>query len=170
MPNGSSSAPYTQLGSEYQGSLLWLQGTTANGATFYSSAVRLNSEDALTAAHNVESISSGYYTIDQVGTGTNYLTDPGTTRFIDSYMIYPGFPHDGNFFTPDIAILHFSQPLPGTNVTLGSWPAVGEVLTAAGFGAYGTPSTGILGQDGNSRGWEAAVDDGGSTMSLANTT
>jgi hypothetical protein len=159
MHDGVAESGYRQIGEDMAGKAIWFGGHTATGAQLFGSAVRLNSEYGLTAAHNL-TLSAGLATITQVGTGTNYLNNTGQTVGVDGVQIFPGFPADGNFYTPDIAIIHFATPLPGEDLTLASAER-NQVLWSAGYGKYGTPSTGLLARDGNIRGFEARVDSDG---------
>jgi hypothetical protein len=154
-PDGSDDSAYRALGAQYAGKVLWYQFTRSDGAVGYLSAVRLNEHFALTAAHAVFG-SFGLVTNIVVGTGTNYLTSPGTsvTCAVSNVLIYPGW--NQTFNTPDIAIIKFDQPLPGENLAIAS-ASVGETLSSAGFGRAGTPSSGLLPSDGNLRAFYAPV-------------
>ena len=160
MPNGSDDTSYRTLGSQYQGRLLSLKILVPGIGTGErnGSAVYLNSKYALTAAHNVADLLQFNPTY-KIGTGENYKTDPGTVVEVSGVTIHPsyvgGFPK--NYI--DLAILHFAEPLDGESASIKS-VAVGDIITSVGFGAAGTPATGLdLPRDGFSRGWVSAVDD-----------
>ncbi|NDC37279.1 MAG: hypothetical protein EBZ48_04420 [Proteobacteria bacterium] len=123
------------------------------GNLFNEAHRRLNGDYALTAAHGITS-SAGISTLREVGAGTNYSSDPGPTRGISNYFIYPGY--NGTLNTPDLAILRLSQYLPGPDLTISS-SSTDQMLTHAGFGRFGSPAQGVQPNDYNSRGWNAPV-------------
>jgi hypothetical protein len=158
MPNGSDDGSYRAIGSQYQGRLLSLKilvpgvGTGERNA----SAVYLNSEYALTAAHNVADLLQFNPTYE-IGTGDNFKTNLGTVVKVSDVTIHPsyvgGFPK--NYI--DLAILRFAEPLAGEPAAIGP-VTVGDIITSVGFGAAGTPATGLNSpRDGYSRGWISAV-------------
>jgi len=155
MPDGSNDADFRNRATNYQGTLLWLKRTRPSGEVGYASAVRLNSHYALTAGHVVIN-GSETNTLNEIGTGINYLTDPGATRGIAAVTVHPNYVYPPNY-TPDIAIIKFDHPLPGTDLRINSC-GESELISIAGYGRFGTPSTGIESQDGNARAWQAPVD------------
>ena len=153
IPDGASASAYINNANEMNGNLLWIE-STYNGQNFYSSAVRINSGYALTAAHVAPTGVAGL-TLDAVGTGSNYLLNPGTVDPIASYVTYPGY--DFTLNGPDISLIKLANPLPGAALNLGG-SSVGEELSMAGFGQDGTPSTGLSPQNGDREAWNVIVD------------
>jgi hypothetical protein len=153
MPDGSNDAPYIALASQYAGQLVYFQETSPSGQVGYGSAVRINSEWALTAGHNAIG-PLGLDTFNSVGNSPDF-NDPLLTVAVSGDVIDPQY--DRTFESPDAALIHFSSALPGKDAVLGPAPAVGSVVTSAGYGTYGTPSTGSHPEDGNSRGWNAPI-------------
>lgn len=163
MTDGSNDAQYLSLGNQAtqgQGGLLLSLKVLVPGVGTGerdTSATFLNSQYVITAAHNLNDLMIYNPTIE-VGTGNNYLTNPGTLVSVASVTFFPGYVYNGEngpFNTPDLALLRLSQPLPGAAATIAPTTA-GETLHAAGFGTAGTPSTGpITPPDGYARGFEA---------------
>jgi hypothetical protein len=121
----------------------------------YGSSVYLNANFALTSAHTVTDLLQ-YNPTYQVGTGANYITNAGNSVSA-TVLVYPGFDPSNPGQTIDLAIIHFAQPIAGPTVRLTN-AAIGDVLSHAGFGDYGTPSTGEIHRDGNSRAFNAVLD------------
>lgn len=108
----------------------------------------------------------GYATEIMIGTGSNYLTDPGDTYIASNYVVHPDW--DGGVFgnNVDLALLHFEQGVPTmTEMTIAD-TALGETLNAVG---YGRPAAGgsYLPVDGQSRAFELFVDGYGLTGSIS---
>lgn len=159
-PDGSNDADYIAYGSQFQGRLLILKATFPGGEDS-ESATYIDRWNAVTAAHNITYINSlsqnnPTYTIE---TGSNYQTNSGTSVPVASVTIYPGYAGEGNYSGPDIAIIHFAQPLPGTPANIAPVPAADATVNSAGFGYTGTPSQAVSSytRDGNSRAWNAGV-------------
>lgn len=149
MQAGRPEAEYRQIALNHQGEAVWLSAISGAGLSYHVSAVRLNSHFVLTAGHTVQNV-NGRATVTAVGTGTDYLLDPGVTSGVDSILVYPTY--DGTFFTPDIAILHLTSPLPGIDLTIAS-PSSTGLFEGVGFGTFGYPNQTLQSADGKSRGW-----------------
>ena len=149
-PDGVDPVLYRDLAATSGGRLVWISGTTAVGGPVRVSGVLIDSWNVLTAAH---ALSAGNM-ITSIGTGPNRSSDPGTVVGVVKWMRYPTYV--SGFSTPDLAIIHLAQPI---NITPAVFAGVsrGEMLTAAGFGRYATPSIGVQPDDGSSMGWRAPV-------------
>lgn len=152
-PDGVDPVLYRNLAASSGGRLVWTTGTNSSGGTVRLSGVLIDPWNVLTAAHAVPAAGSGG-TVDFVGTGTNRYSDPGTVVGIVSWIRYPTYV--SGFSNPDLAIIHLAQPI---NIAPAVFAGVstGEMLTAAGFGRYATPSIGLQPDDGSSMGWRAPV-------------
>lgn len=155
-PDGTDDGTYVAAGATLQTNLLWFKVLVPGvGVGYrYGSAIYLNSQYALTAAHGVTDLLQ-YNPTYQVGTGPNYVSNAGVVVSA-TVLVYPGFDPNNPGQTIDLAIVHFANPIPGPSVTITNTSA-DEVLMHAGFGMYGTPSEGEFPKDGNSRAWNAQV-------------
>jgi hypothetical protein len=126
-----------------------------------TSATFLNSEYAITCAHNVADLVQ-YNPTYSVADGLNFETDRGTVVQVSQVIICPAY--DGTTDTPDIAILKFATPFRPTDANgllvadmqLGT-VSTGDLTYSAGFGRWGTPSIGFITPDGGLGGWDADV-------------
>lgn len=153
IPDGASDAAYVNYGKEFEGRLLGLTIHVPGVGTGLrqTSATFLTDSWAITAAHNVSDLLQ-YSPTYELSTGSNLSTVRGTIVSVNAVTLFPGY--SGGFDSPDIALLHLTTPLQGARANIGS-VSVGELTTEAGFGAHGTPSTGILPTDYNSRAFDA---------------
>src|SRR5271169_2184724 len=112
-PDGTDDSVYVRNGANFQTNLLWFKVLVPGvGVGYrYGSAVMLNREYALTAAHGVTDLLQFNPTY-QVGTGSSYLTNSGTVVSA-SVTVYPGFDPNNPGSTIDLAIIHFASPIPG---------------------------------------------------------
>lgn len=158
IPNGGDESAYRTLGSQYQGKLLSLKvlvpgvGTGERNA----SAVLLNNNYALTAAHNIADLLP-FNPSFEVATGDNFKSNRQDVVAVSDVKVHPSYVPGFPKTTIDLAILHLAAPLDGAAMTIGS-VSVGDVLTSVGFGRFGTPASGLdAPQDGYSRGWYSPV-------------
>lgn len=162
MPDGANEAEYRALAESYLNQFLILKVTIPGFANSgYRSAVYLNSEYALTAAHAVDDLLAfpdAVYDIGRQIPTTSYRENRADVVSVDRITMFPGFNDDFWHTYPDIALIHFAQPLAGTPATIEA-ANVDEVLTAVGIGQYGTPSTGLVSNNGFARAWHAPVED-----------
>lgn len=159
MADGSNDADYKSLGSSLAGNTALSFRVLVPGVGTgqrNTSATYLNSEYAITAAHNVADLLAFNPTYE-IATGDNYMNNRGTVVPVASVTIYPGY--DGGFEAPDIAIIKFATPLTSPALHIAA-PQLGEILTGAGYGHPGTPRSGLLPSDGAVRGWNAPVVEG----------
>ncbi len=110
------------------------------------SGVLLGPNWGITAAHTFDSGTSW-----TVGNGSNFITDPGMTRTVTSFVPHP-LSVPGGFVgnEVDLAVFFLDAPLPGTYPSIGS-SVLNELLSYNGFGRPATPGTGNLPVDGQRR-------------------
>lgn len=164
IPAGADPTPYRQYGSTFTasngGSLVWVQGNY-QGTNFYWSGIRIDATHIATSAHPfVGSNGQQVLSIQQVGTGDNIFSNPGITSPVSSVTVYPGYMNDGNFNTPDIAIITLASAIPGANAVFAPATStnVGTVLHLAGFGRLEYPGSGPVGAySGDAMGFNAPV-------------
>jgi len=178
IPTGADPQPYRDYATNnFQGTLMWERftvpgvGTSTNSAAFLgfynvldqSGNVTLVGK-AETAGHNLASFLATYnpgeYTIS-LGTGDNYLTNPGIVLTVNRTVVHPGYNINDTNNTPDIADLEFDPaPLLSLgmfhNLAIGKGVA-GTVGTHAGFGVLRDPSTGTSIVTGDAMAWNAVV-------------
>lgn len=164
MHAGANDADHIALGVANGAHVLWVE-SEYQGTTFYFSAIRINDHFAITAGHAVYGETVGIISPKRLGDGTNRTTNPGNVRTISDVVVHPAYSGaNADFYSTDIAVLKFLEPLPGNNPTFaqaGSLSA-GQILTSAGFGDRGFTGGAYL-ADGNVRGWNAPLlsEDGG---------
>ncbi len=156
MLDGTNDADYKALATQFQGQACWVN-VVFDGGSFTASGVRLTDTKILTCAHVVYSDRYPTNSAITIGTGLNFKTDPGETRSAyTDVLLYPGYNDASGKVVPDLAILTLTEPISGPAIRLGT-ALEGEVVYSSGYGMYGTPSTGLLPQDGYARAWEAKV-------------
>jgi len=131
----------------------YIRPSTGTVESLTGSAVRLNEDWALTAAHNLPSAYGLTSVSLSVSNGSNCITSPGVTISCSNDYIFPGFTGSSSNGT-DLALIRLGSALSGPTLTLGS-ASVGELVYEVGFGSYGTPATGLIAADGNVRAFEA---------------
>ena len=140
----------------YAGQVMWFaRHWTEYGVVSYSSAVRINKYWGITAAHAVESTGTppDMFT---VGTGPNWMTDPGETREIVEWKTYPGWVGVWDGVAVDLAVIRWEEPLEGEDLDIGTLN-LGDMLEYVGYAKPATPATGMLPADGKRRMFEAKV-------------
>lgn len=151
-PEGSNDADFKALATQVGSNSLWICYTRPNGSTNYASAIRINSNYALTAGHVMLPSNGESNILTHVGTGSNYSSSPGDVRAITSVTLHPQFIRNNHEF-PDAVIVRVDQPLPGPDLKIAT-VASDEIVTLVGHGKAGTPG-GPLVQDGFERAWKA---------------
>lgn len=143
----------------------WL-GTVESGATsFGGSAVLINENWVLTAAHAVLSVDSNTNSVYEgyrVGFTDDIFADPGENQFASELFIHPDYLNIGS--GPDLALLYFEDPFSSVSPATfyqGS-VQVGDPVSFVGYGQPGTPSTGLQPLDGKRRAGTNLVDNIGS--------
>ena len=151
--NGSSDSQYVGLGLNGAASSVFIPIANSYGGSFCS-GVCLNPNWVLTAAHPFTDPSGNVNgTAEGVLLGTPLTASSSLDPVLASY-IFPGFNNSGN--GPDLMLLQLASPLSVPTLTIGT-ATPGSVVTSFGYGAYGTPATGMNEADGNLRGWQATV-------------
>jgi len=159
-PELEDAVPYSL---PYEGQQLWIS-REYDGVTQYLGAIRINRCWGVTVGHTF--ISSGYIFINQeIGTGSNWISDPGVTRQISEFHVHPSWEAvnghwDGHAF--DIAVIGFDQPLGSVqdDLEIGTLE-LDEIFEYAGFGRPAIPGVGLLPVDGQRRAWDAGAHDWG---------
>ena len=154
-PDGANDSNYVALGNQYVAQTVWVQGISiATGNHVGASGILLDPYDVIVAAHFAAGVS-----FTDVGSGPNQLISPGTTSAVLDNIVYPGYVNNGQFNSPDLAIVHLAAPIGTTNLHFGSIDP-GDLVVITGFGFHGTPSGGIS-YDGELRGWTGPIDNSG---------
>lgn len=158
LENLALAEPYSE---PYAGQQLWMV-REYQSIPQYLSAVRINRCWGVTAGHAF--LSSGYqFDNHVVGTGSNYMTDPGRTRVVDEYHMHPTWEAGNGFWDGervDLAVVRFDRALPGRDLEIGAL-SLNEVFEYAGYARPATPDLGNLPYDGARRAWDAKVEDWG---------
>lgn len=132
-------ASWAQSDARFNNSL-WVRSSWDGGLTFAESAsgVALDPWNVLMTGHQAHS-GSLFATEWIVGTGSNWLTDPGDVYSTTDIVIHPLW--NGTIFsqTVDMSILHFPGGIPGMDSLNFAGTAIGQQLNGAGFG---TPAAG----------------------------
>ena len=158
---GVPAQAYLDLGATGQGRVGYLKQITSTGQVGWASVTFINERYAITSAHLVAAFFNGGAL--QVGTGVNYLTDPGTVVDVADVLKHPsyqGMPGATDTTNPDIAILRLATPLKGiTQVEYGNASPF-EVVTSFGYGFAFYAGQPTVPRDGFRRGWNAKVNPG----------
>ena len=163
-----SLADATPNAEPYAGKVMWFaRHWTEYGVVSYSSAVRLNKYWGITAAHAVEAPGTppDMFT---VGTGSNWMTDPGETREIVEYITYPGWVGVWDGTAVDLAVIRWEEPLEGEDLEIGAL-SLGEMFEYVGYAKPATPATGMLPNDGKRRVFDAKVNGWGMSSGQVST-
>jgi len=154
-PELDAAIPYSE---PYAGQALWISYTFEGWPQYplYASAVRINQCWGLTAGHVILNTMGSSIPRENflVGNGTNWIDDRGIEREVAEAVSHPSWDGSWNGSKADVALVRFSQPLPGVDLEIGAL-GLGEVFEYAGFGQPATPGTGFLPIDGQRRGWDA---------------
>jgi hypothetical protein len=157
--DGSNDSDYRALGETFAGRVISLRVTVPHEPSRYIGAVYLNSQFALTAAHSVDDFIFFTGVEYEASNGPNYLTDRDAVVPVSEVIFHPNWTYDAppHLGLIDLAIIRFAQPLPGIPATIES-AAIGESVTGAGWGQWGTPQSGLNPADGSLRAWHSPVD------------
>lgn len=122
------------------GNAVWVR-TVKGGVERYASGYALDPYNVILTGHQLFSVADGGYATEvTVGTGQNWMSDPGIMVTASNYIHHPGW--DGTLFSQrvDLGIAHFPQGIDGITESLIIGSAMmGEQLFGGGFGqgAYG---------------------------------
>ena len=161
-PDGSDDSLYIALGQQVQGATggasLYAQVQLDNGRIITVNALKVNATTAVIPMHAIVNLDGTAATVLSVGNGLNYISSPGEIRPVLEVRTNANWNYQNPFMSVDMAVIKFDY-LSGGSMLLapvGS-ASVGLVLTGAGRGVFGTPSTGYQRADGNVRGFNAPV-------------
>jgi uncharacterized protein (TIGR03382 family) len=156
---GQSAQAYLDLGATLENRVGFLKQIGTQGQVGYASVTFINSEYAITSAHLVAGVLQvgGSF---QVGTGSNYLSSPGSLVSVTDVLIHPSYQgtngaSDTN--NPDIAILRLATPLSGITQAQFGTANPGDVVTSGGYGFAFFAGQPTVPRDGFRRGWNAPV-------------
>lgn len=142
----NSDDQYVNYGSEFS-FVFRLKCVSINGSTYYASAVAIDDNWLLTAAHVLSQARD-----------INVMTDESSVK-VDRFVTHKKFV-SANYGYYDIALCHVDKPF-----NLVFYPSlysdkdeVGKICSIAGFGSYGTFETGIVGSDGKRRAGSNKID------------
>jgi len=159
---GQSAQSYLDLGATLENRVGFLKQIGTQGQVGYASVTFINSEYAITSAHLVAGVLQvgGSF---QVGTGSNYLSSPGSLVSVTDVLIHPSYQgtngaSDTN--NPDIAILRLATPLSGITQAQFGTANPGDVVTSGGYGFAFYAGQSSVPRDGFRRGWNASVKSG----------
>ena len=149
--DGYSDADAKALAANYSASLGRLSLYDSVGP-FDVSGVFLNNHWFLTSAHAlINPFGAGDASIFGITQGS---VPGGPLMLAAGTFIHPAYDGSGNY--PDCALIYVPDGVNAPSLSIAS-ASVGEVVTSAGFGIYGTPSAGLFVQDSNARSWRASV-------------
>jgi hypothetical protein len=159
MLQGQSAQSYLDLGGTLENRVGFLKQIGTQGQVGYASVTFINSEYAITSAHLVAGVLQvgGSF---QVGTGSNYLSSPGSLVSVTDVLIHPSYQgtngaSDTN--NPDIAILRLATPISGITQAQFGTANPGDVVTSGGYGFAFFAGQPTVPRDGFRRGWNAPV-------------
>ena len=148
--DGTTSAQTLAFGAPFAGRALAFRINVPGVGTGRrdASATFVNSRHAITAAHTFTDLLA-YNPNYEVADGTNYFTDRGNVVTVTSILIHPSL---------DLAILKFAAPFFAAPDQIIGTAVTEEITISAGFGYWGTPSTGLgTSRDGGLRAWDATI-------------
>lgn len=146
-------ADYRAYGNSFD-SVLWGYSRNAGGTVeSVFSGVLVDRYWVLTAAHAVSPTTASL----TFGTGSNILSDPGTSGASSTFFVHPSYAGVGVEGSYDLAMVRLTTPLPATPVPLYTGPIVAGDYSVVGFGRTGVPG-GPTTYDGNLRGGINYVD------------
>lgn len=145
---------------------VWVR-TDKGGVDRYASGIAIDPWNVLVTGHQLFQNSDGGHTNTvTIGTGNNYLSEPGLTFSASSWLYHPGW--DGSVFSQrvDLGIVHIPQGIPGMQTLTIGTAVLGEQLLAGGFGrhAYGGNWQDL---DGQGRSFKMWVDDFGLNTTIS---
>lgn len=91
MHAGASDAAHLALGQANSADVLWVQ-SEYQGYIYNFSAIRIDDYFAITVGHATYLQGVGIITPLELGTGTNFLTNPRTVRTISAVTVHPAYP------------------------------------------------------------------------------
>lgn len=129
--------------------------------TVYSSAWAYTPSDISLCAHQIKPYLDFNPTF-RFGTGSNYLTSPGTVYQLAGFALTPGWVNSGsNSSIADLAVGHLNGAIANFAfdkvVFADARPHPEQILNWAGYGQPGSPNAGLLSADGSIRGGTTSV-------------
>lgn len=146
--------PYVNAGSLGNGVAI---NVSFQGQSEWVSGFLIDPYDVATCAHCVESSTGLPYTINAVVEGYNYNSPTFTAQAVGNGIVDPKFNISNPLAGYDQAVIHLATAAPMTTATTFGTMTLNELDTAIGIGQHGSPSTGLLPQDGNFRAFQAPV-------------
>lgn len=151
------------------GNLVWVERSGDAFPTTRPSGIAFNAGGrghTLFAGHSAFNIPNPTF---KIGTGSNFVTDPGLIFTASSYNVFPGYTGTGSLGTAiDAAWLTFDVEIPNApELVFASQPlAPGQTVQLAGFGTLGVFNSEYLGQTGAAYSGQSSL--GGSLLLGAN--
>ncbi len=131
---------------------VWVHSTIGGGLV-RGSGIAIDPWNVLTAGHiGWSNAQGGVATQFLLGTGSNYISNPGTMFNVTNYTFHPQW--DGTTFGQrvDLMMLHIPEGIPGmTDILDFDFLTLGEKVQGVGFGQPGTGGSGYLPIDGTER-------------------
>jgi len=157
---GSTPQEYKDLGNQYD-SVVGLGGFDGTSWHNIGSGTVIGPRSVIGAAHSALGNNEQLYEQYAIITGTHLVDDAWAMYYTTEVVVHPEF--TDIIVSPDMAVWTFDEVI--ENVTpadlyRGSDPAqLGSLVTLAGFGMYGYPSTGYIELDGAKRGCQNLLSD-----------
>jgi len=157
-------AGHIALGQANDDGLFWVkQRSSTSTNEGYFTGQKLSNKYGLINMHSWNSPGRPPNTLLMVGTGDNFLTNPGQTSTVSVVYTPPAWDVNDPFGSPDFAIIRFDTPLTGPSINIAPPNSVqnGDILTMVGFGWPAIAGQGFFPQrDGNVRGFRMVADNG----------
>jgi len=155
-------AGHIALGQANDDGLFWVKANF-NGINYNFGGLKLSNEYGLINMHSWNYPGNPPSNLLMVGTGDNFLTNPGQTSTVSVVYTPPAWNVNDPFGSPDFAIIRFDTPLTGPSINIAPPNTVnnGDILTMVGFGWPAIAGQGFFPQrDGNVRGFRMVADNG----------
>jgi hypothetical protein len=156
--NGSADQDYITYGNQFK-STVFAGYQRGNTFSFRASAVVIDAHWAVCSAHQFFDSSGNFlYNGAFIGTGSNFISDPGELFIADQWFRYPG--STSSPYGTDIALLYFKEPITGADFAprFRGTLDVSSTVSIIGYGRGGTPDSGYLAADYHRRGCRNRID------------